>query len=152
MNPGMGYFEFSEFDSKSVPGSGKMMRISTVLKLNQARQVYGHPITIRHGMRLAADKKRIMANYPGAAKNSAHEHGWAVDCAPTNRDLSDDWMDWHIFLNALWEGGFRRFGIMNNTIHVDDDPTRKSPAIWDYSTTRKHIYEKCLKWFEGKKL
>jgi len=143
-------FKIEEFDSKTLPGTGGRMRVSTLLKIDKARDLYGEPIIIRHAIRLDTDEKRIMANHPGAVKNSSHKHGWAVDCAPANIELGDEWEDWRKFLDALWSAGFRRFGIMRNTVHVDDDPARKAVAIWNYVTTRPVIYDRCLTWFKGK--
>ena len=141
-------FSVNEFDSQGEPGTGKHMRLCTVLKLEQAREIYGKPITIRHGFRTAKAAERIRRNYPGAVKNSAHESGYAVDLAPTAgfRTLED----WLVFLEALWDAGFRRFGIMANTIHVDDDPKRVSPAIWQYATTVPNVWAVCRHWLDEK--
>lgn len=141
-------FSVNEFDSQGEPGTGKHMRLCTVLKLEQAREIYGKPITIRHGFRTVKAAERIRRSYPGAVKNSAHENGYAVDLAPTAgfRTLED----WLVFLEALWDAGFRRFGIMANTIHTDDDPKRTSPAIWEYSNTSPNVWAVCRHWLDEK--
>jgi len=142
------HFSTNEFDAQGEPGTGKHMRVSTLLKLDAAREIYGKPITIRHGFRTVKAAERIRRNYPGAVKNSAHENGYAVDLAPTAgfRTLED----WLVFLEALWDAGFRRFGIMANTIHTDDDPKRTSPAIWEYSNTTPNVWAVCRHWLDEK--
>jgi hypothetical protein len=142
------HFNIAEFDAQGEPGTGKHMRVSTLLKLDSAREIYGKPITIRHGFRTVKAAERIRRSYPGAVKNSAHENGYAVDLAPTAgfRTLED----WLVFLEALWDAGFRRFGIMANTIHTDDDPKRTSPAIWEYSNTSPNAWAVCRHWLEEK--
>ena len=77
------HFNIAEFDAQGEPGTGKHMRVSTLLKLDSAREIYGKPITIRHGFRTVKAAERIRRSYPGAVKNSAHENGYAVDLAPT---------------------------------------------------------------------
>ena len=142
------HFNIAEFDAQGEPGTGKHMRVSTLLKLDSAREIYGKPITIRHGFRTVKAAERIRRSYPGAVKNSAHELGYAVDLAPTAgfRTLED----WLVFLDALWNAGFRRFGIMANTIHTDDDPKRTSPAIWEYSSTSPNVWAVCRHWLDEK--
>ena len=124
------------------------MCIGTLLKMDAAREAYGAPIIVNHAFRSKADVKRIRANYPGAVANSAHEHGYAVDCAPAASLRS--WGDWEKFLDALWAAGFRRFGIMRAAVHVDDDPERSSPAIWKYATTSPMNFAMCQAWFVKK--
>ena len=142
------HFSTNEFDAQGEPGTGKHMRVSTLLKLDAAREIYGKPITIRHGFRTVKAAERIRRSYPGAVKNSAHENGYAVDLAPTAgfRTLED----WLVFLEALWDAGFRRFGIMANTIHTGDDPKRTSPAIWEYSSTSPNVWAVCRHWLDEK--
>ena len=142
------HFNIAEFDAQGEPGTGKHMRVSTLLKLDAAREIYGKPITIRHGFRTVKAAERIRRSYPGAVKNSAHENGYAVDLAPTAGFKTIE--DWLVFLEALWNAGFRRFGIMANTIHTDDDPKRTSPAIWEYSSTSPNVWAVCRHWLDEK--
>ena len=141
-------FKLSEFDSKTAPGTGALMRVGTLLKLQAAREIYGAGITVNHGYRTAADAERIRKAYPGAVPRSAHEQGYAMDIRPTS-GLNHPG-DWVKFLEALWDAGFRRFGIMNATVHVDDDPARKTPAIWNYATTQGKAWEIIKNWYEQK--
>jgi hypothetical protein len=141
-------FSVAEFDSQGEPGTGKNMRVSTLIKLEAARELYGKPVKIRHGFRTVKAAERIRRSYPGAVKNSAHEGGYAVDLCPASEFKTIE--DWLVFLEALWNAGFRRFGIMQNTIHTDDDPKRASPAIWNYSSTSPNVWAVCRGWFDGK--
>lgn len=115
-------FTASEFDCPSLKGSGGNMRISTLEMLQKARDIYGLPMKINSGFRTAQRNKLV-----GGATNSAHLGGYAVDIA--SNDKAD-------LLKALYAAGFRRFGIMANAIHVDNDPN-KNNSVWSYPTTNK---------------
>jgi len=64
----------------------------------------------------------------GSAKDSAHIAGKAVDLDVSSYNEEQK----KVILKALYEVGFRRFGFMENAIHVDNDETKTSPALWDY--------------------
>ncbi len=141
-------FKLSEFDSKTAQGTGRLMRVGTLIKLQAAREVYGAPLTIAHAFRTKADAKRIKAKHPGAVENSAHESGYALDLYPTSGIKG--YGDWIKLLDAFWDAGFRRFGIMANTLHVDDDPGRPFPALWKYAQTSPDVWAEVRKWYEAK--
>lgn len=143
-------FSLDEFDAAGEPGTGGNMRAGTLLKLQAMRAHYGSPLSIRHGFRTAKAAQRIRASYPGAVKNSAHEGGYAVDIMPLGGFTTIE--SWLNFLEAAWEAGFRRFGIMAHTVHLDDDPKRVSPAMWDYpGATLPNIWAIVHDWFQKKK-
>jgi hypothetical protein len=141
-------FNLSEFDSKTAPGTGGMMRVGTLIKLQAARDIYGQAIKVNHAFRTAADAERIRRTHPGAVPKSAHEQGYAVDVRPA-AGISHPG-DWIKLLDAFWDAGFRRFGIMGSTLHVDDDPGRPAPAIWTYVQTQPKAWEICKTWYENK--
>ena len=120
-------FSPSEFDCPGLKGSGGNMRISTLEMLQKARETYGLPMKINSGFRTAQRNKLV-----GGAKNSAHLTGYAVDIASNDKAA---------LLKALYAAGFRRFGIMANAIHVDNDPT-KNNSVWSYPTTNKTDWQK----------
>jgi hypothetical protein len=139
------FFKLSEFDSKDVngvkiPGSGGNMRASTLLKADATRANYGKPLVVASGYRTPERNKQV-----GGVKNSSHLIGYAIDW----KDITDD--ELIRFLDAAWDAGFRRFGIMATGIHTDDDPTKTSPSIWDYpSTTPRSRWQAAKIWFAAK--
>ncbi len=133
------YFELSEFNSKDAPGSGVYMRASTLLKADATRENYGQPLVISSGYRTPERNKAV-----GGVKNSSHLLGFAIDW----KAISDD--NLIKFLDAAWEAGFRRFGIMATAIHTDDDPTKTSPALWTYKTTPNSRFQVAKIWFNRK--
>ena len=144
------YFKPSEFDSRMEPGSGAKMHKEFLTKLNAGREAFGSAINVTSGYRVKADYQRLKAQGYEVAINSAHFIGRAADIRPTNATLKT-WPEWLDFLEAMWAGGFRRFGIMANTLHVDDDPTKRSPATWQYSNTDPVIYANVVKWIASKR-
>ena len=139
------FFKLSEFDAKNangqrIPGSGGNMRASTLVKCDKLRELYGKPLVVASGMRTPERNAQV-----GGVKNSSHLLGYAVDW----KDIDNVVLI--LFLDAAWDAGFRRFGIMATSIHTDDDPTKASPAIWDYpSTTPRSRWQAAKIWFAKK--
>lgn len=139
------HFKLSEFDAKNadgnkIPGTGGQMRASTLVKCDALRELYGKPLVVASGIRTPERNKQV-----GGVKNSSHLLGYAVDW----KNITDDEMT--VFLDAAWAAGFRRFGVMATGIHTDDDPTKTSPAIWDYPTTTPRSRWQAAKiWFAEK--
>jgi len=139
------YFKLSEFDArdadgKKIPGTGGQMRACTLVKCDALREAYSKPLVVASGIRTPERNKQV-----GGVKNSSHLLGYAVDW----KDIFDDYLIQ--FLDAAWDAGFRRFGIMATGIHTDDDPTKGSPAIWDYPTTTPRSRWQAAKiWFTKK--
>jgi rhodanese-related sulfurtransferase len=144
------YFKASEFDSRLQPGSGVNMNKEFLAKLNKGREIYGKPIAVTSGYRVRADYERLKKQGYEPSMTSAHFIGRAADIRPVHGVL-DTWVEWLELLEAMWSGGFQRFGIMNNTLHVDDDPGKRSPATWRYANTNDVIYENVVKWVAEKR-
>lgn len=158
-------FTSSEFDSRLEPGSGKNMKQSTLQKLNKAREIYNDKMSITSGYRVEADYIRLKKLGYQVAKNSAHFKGYAVDIRPTagltaladiqgrlsveerNKRRVAELAKWKRFFQSLWDAGFRRFGIMRNTIHVDDDPSKVNNIMWRYNNTDITTYKHLQLWF-----
>lgn len=145
------YFKLSEFDArdadgKKIPGTGGQMRACTIEKCDKLRELYGKPLIVASGIRTPERNKQV-----GGVKNSSHLLGYAVDW----EDIAPQPIEWDAelirFLDAAWDAGFRRFGTMATGIHTDDDPTKTSPAIWDYPTTTPRSRWQAAKiWFTKK--
>ena len=145
------YFKLSEFDAKTtngkkIPGTGGQMRACTLVKCDLLRELYGKPLIVASGIRTPERNKQV-----GGVKNSSHLLGYAVDW----KDVATQPSEWDTelitFLDAAWAAGFRRFGVMATGIHTDDDPTKGSPAIWDYPTTTPRSRWQAAKiWFTAK--
>lgn len=140
------YFELSEFDGKDangnrIPGTGGNMRASTLVKCDALREAYGKPLVVASGYRTPERNAHV-----GGVKNSSHLLGYAVDFANiSNEELVK-------FLDAAWDAGFRRFGIMATSVHVDDDPGKSRPTIWTYDNTSGQRFAIVQRWFEFKKI
>lgn len=138
------YFKLAEFDGKNdkgerIPGTGGNMRASTLVKCDALRELYGKPLIVASGYRTPERNAQV-----GGVKNSSHLLGYAVDW----KNITDDEMI--AFLDAAWEAGWQRFGIMATGIHTDDDPTKASPAMWDYDNTSRSRWQAARIWMAGK--
>ena len=117
----MRYFNYSEFDSPDVQGSGQLMNNKLLMMLDQVRDKFDKPIHINSGFRTPAHNESV-----GGKENSSHLKGLAVDIACNN---SKDRFD---LINCLLDVGFSRIGVANNFIHVDIDPDKVQNVIWKY--------------------
>ncbi len=117
------HFDVREFESPDAPGSGGMMRTSTLQMLDQARTIAGIPFVISDGggYRTPAYNESLR---PRSAKNSAHLGGWAADIRA--RDVATQ----RAIVRALKQAGFRRFGIYKTFIHADNDPSKTQNVAW----------------------
>jgi len=117
----MKYFNYEEFDSPDIQGSGQLMDKKILDMLDEVREIYGKPITINSGYRTL----RHNASAKGKTKSS-HLKGLAVDIAcSTSRDRYN-------LLEALKSVGFNRIGIAKSFIHVDIDSDKSGNVIWVY--------------------
>jgi hypothetical protein len=121
------YFKPAEFDCPDMPGSGAKMQPAFLTLLDKARDIAGIIFRITSGYRTQSYAKKLRAKGYEVARSSSHFTGWAADIACTDAQLP-------IMLKALYAAGFRRFGIMKDAIHVDNDPS-KPAAVWKYKNT-----------------
>ena len=117
----MKYFNYSEFDSPDVPGSGQMMDKDFLNLLDLAREKFDKPIRINSGFRSEQHNKKV-----GGTESSSHLKGLAVDIACKKSRDRFELID--IFLDL----GINRIGIANNFIHIDVDPNKSPNVIWTY--------------------
>lgn len=120
------HFELSEFDSPDEIGSGKLMDAAFLQMLDDARGIAGIPFRITSGFRTPSHNAYVGGVQPSLkSKGSSHLFGYAADIACNNS------ADREVILNSLIRAGFRRIGIANSFIHVDNDRD-KNAAVWLY--------------------
>jgi zinc D-Ala-D-Ala carboxypeptidase len=120
------HFELSEFDSPDEIGSGKLMDAAFLQMLDDARGIAGIPFRITSGYRTPSHNAYVGGVQPSLkSKGSSHLFGYAADIACNSS------ADREVILNSLIRAGFRRIGIANGFIHVDNDPD-KNAAVWLY--------------------
>ena len=115
------YFNYSEFDSPDVQGSGQMMDKTLLEMLDEVRDKFDKPIHITSGFRTPAHNEAV-----GGVETSSHLKGLAVDIACTN---SKDRFD---LINCLLDVGFSRIGVGDTFIHADIDQDKTQGIIWTY--------------------
>ena len=124
----MKYFELSEFDSPDEVGSGKIMDEAFLEQIDLAREYAQIPFKINSGVRTPSHNAYVGGSLPDPMRNkkgSSHLYGYAADIACNNS------ADREIILAAVIKAGFRRVGIANTFIHIDNDPD-KNAAVWLY--------------------
>jgi len=115
------YFNYSEFDSPDVQGSGQMMDKTLLEMLDEVRDKFDKPIHITSGFRTPAHNEAV-----GGVETSSHLKGLAVDIACNK---STDRFD---LINCLLDVGFSRIGVGNTFIHADIDQDKTQGVIWTY--------------------
>lgn len=115
------YFNYSEFDSPDVQGSGQMMDKTLLEMLDEVRDKFDKPIHITSGFRTPAHNEAV-----GGVETSSHLKGLAVDIACKK---STDRFD---LINCLLDVGFSRIGVGNTFIHADIDQDKTQGVIWTY--------------------
>ena len=124
----MKYFNYSEFDSPDVQGSGQLMDKNLLEMLDEVREKFDKPIHITSGFRTPQHNEAVGGKMPDENGNggSSHLKGLAVDIACiSSRDRFD-------LINCLLDVGFNRIGIAGTFIHADIDPDKVQGVIWLY--------------------
>tara|TARA_R100001198_G_C5191879_1_gene184242 strand:- start:214 stop:567 length:354 start_codon:yes stop_codon:yes gene_type:complete len=117
----MKYFNYEEFDSPDIQGSGQLVDPKLLEMIDEAREIYGKPIRVTSGYRTEAHNRKV-----GGVSSSSHLKGLAIDVACKK---SDDRFE---MLTALLEVGFNRIGVAGTFIHVDIDKDKTQNVIWTY--------------------
>ena len=115
------YFNYSEFDSPDVQGSGQLMDKILLEMLDEVRDKFDKPIHITSGYRTPAHNEAV-----GGTENSSHLKGLAVDIACDNSVNRFD------LINCLLDVGFSRIGVAKTFIHADIDFDKAQGVIWTY--------------------
>jgi uncharacterized protein YcbK (DUF882 family) len=129
----MKYFDYFEFDSPDVQGSGQLMSKELLSKLDQVREMYGKPIQVTSGYRTEAHNEKVGGvqktyddNGNVVNKGSSHLYGLAADIACTNS------ADRFHLVQLLMLHNIKRIGIAKTFIHIDVDPDKAQNVIWTY--------------------
>ena len=117
----MKYFEYEEFDSPDIQGSGQMMSKEMLSKLDMVREEYGKPIYVNSGYRTEAHNEKV-----GGKPASSHLKGLAVDiaCSESRERFN--------LIQLFLKYGISRIGIAKNFIHIDIDNDKAPNVIWTY--------------------
>ncbi len=122
----MKWFTLQEFDSPDIQGSGDMMDLDFLEKIDLARDIAGFPFIINSGFRTVSYNRMLMNKGYKASKTSSHLLGYAADihCANSSKR--------YMLIEALLDAGFTRIGIAGSFIHCDNDPEKTQELIWTY--------------------
>lgn len=115
------YFSDKEFKNCSPSCSINDMDKEFMDKLDILREKAGIPLVIT-----SAYRSREWDLSKGRSGNGAHTKGVAVDIRCNNSHNR------FLILKAALEIGFKRIGIANTFIHVDDDSSLPQEVIWGY--------------------
>ena len=117
----MKYFKLSEFDSPDILGSGKNMNEEFLHMLDAARKIYSKPMHVNSGYRSEAHNKKV-----GGVSSSSHLKGLAADISCKNSN------ERFYMLQAFIKAGFKRIGVADSFIHIDNDKDKSQNVIWTY--------------------
>ena len=117
----MKYFKLSEFDSPDILGSGKNMNEEFLYMLDAARKIYGKPMHVNSGYRSKEHNKKVRG-----VSSSSHLKGLAADISCKNSNERFE------MLQAFIKAGFKRIGVANSFIHIDNDKDKSQNIIWTY--------------------
>ena len=115
------YFNYEEFDSPDIQGSGQLMSNEIISMLDVVRKKYGKAIDINSGFRTPKHNAEV-----GGKVTSSHLKGLAVDISCTNST------DRFKLEGILREVGFTRIGMGSTFIHVDIDKEKTQKVLWTY--------------------
>ena len=117
------FFKPSEFDCRSLPGSGVRMDEEFVILLDNLRQRIGRLIVISSGFRTRDHNLSV-----GGSPNSAHLRGMAADIVCT-----DSAHRAQIILAWLaMDPPVKRIGIDKTIVHLDIDRSLPNRVVWLY--------------------
>jgi hypothetical protein len=128
-NVNIKYFQLKEFDCKCKEckglNSGENMDLGFLIKLDNAREIYGYPMKISSGVRCE--------NHNKAVKGTATSSHMNIPCNAADIEVKDSRKRYAI-VKSLLNAGFLRIGIGKNFIHCDTDKTKPGQrVIWLYN-------------------
>lgn len=122
---GLKYFEYEEFDDKSLKGSWVNMSRDFLQLLDKIRGEAKVSMVITSAYRTEATNNRIYKEMGKPPIKSSHLQGLAVDVKATDSNTRQK------ILTAAIKNGITRIGIGANFLHLDCD-TSKPDAVWHY--------------------
>lgn len=128
-------YALSLFDSPDKIGSGKGMDKQFLAMLKKAERYAGFTFTYNSAFRTKTHNKSV-----GGVADSAHIHGLAVDIKVNSIKQRD------IVVEAARKAGFKRIGIANSFVHLDNDLTKPLYVAWGYPKGAEAPYNP----FEGR--
>lgn len=117
------YFRAHEFASPDQLDSGYLMNLDFVRKLDKLREAVKMPLVIRSGFRTEAHNAVV-----GGVDSSAHTSGHAADIQAVTSGEK------FAILEAAFRLGFRRVGIGQSFVHLDDDISKPQDVCWTYKS------------------
>lgn len=123
----MRYFNYSDFDSPDVQGSGQMMSKELLKMIDDVRDKFDKPIHITSGYRTEQHNEAV-----GGVKNSSHMKGLAIDLSDNNKGFPINSKNRFDLINCLLDVGFSRIGVAKTFIHADIDHNKVQGVIWIY--------------------
>ena len=117
----MKYFEYEEFDSPDIQGSGQMMNKELLSKLDMIREEFGKPIHINSGYRTEAHNEKV-----GGTPKSSHIKRLAVDISCKNS------VDRFKLIDLFIKHEITRIGVADTFIHIDIDKDKSQHVVWTY--------------------
>lgn len=130
----MKYFNYSEFDSPDVQGSGQLMDKTLLQMLDDVRDKYDKPIHITSGFRTPQHNEEVGGKMPDENGNggSSHLKGLAIDLSDNNKGAPINSKNRFDLINRLLDVGFSRIGVADTFIHADIDPDKTKGVMWTY--------------------
>lgn len=122
---GLKYFQYEEFDDKSVKGSWINMSRDFLQLLDKIRGEAQVSMVITSAYRTEATNNRIYKEMGKPPIKSSHLKGLAVDVKATDSNTRQK------ILTAAIKNGITRVGIGRDFLHLDVDSS-KPDAIWHY--------------------
>jgi len=122
--------DFSVFDSKDQPGSGRCIDQELLHKLILLQKRTGYPVLkrINSAVRSASHNRKV-----GGVSNSSHliPKCQAVDIHTSTRSIRD-----RLVIEAR-NVGFKRIGVGRNFVHLDVDRFKSQYVAWGYPKGNK---------------
>lgn len=122
-------YDLTIFDSPDKVGSGKQMNKQFLSMLKKAEKYAGFRFIYNSAFRTLSHNKSV-----GGVADSAHTKGMAVDIKVNSLKQRD------IVVAAAKKAGFKRIGIANSFVHLDNDLTKPLYVAWGYPNGREAPY------------